>query len=100
MQHFFGIGAGFTNANMVYINLPKEDQTNYVAFHTLGTNIASFLGMMAGTGFIAAFPDISLQLFGMEFMNIQMLLWVQALGALVVPLAIFRLLPVITPDEA
>ena len=100
MQHLFGIGAGVSNANMLYINLPKEDQTNYSAFHTLATNIAAFLGMMAGTGFIAAFPDLALPFAGMEFTNVQVLLLVQAFGALLVPLAIFKFLPKLTPDEA
>ena len=99
MQHFFGIGAGVSNANMLYINLPKEDQTNYSAFHTLATNVAAFLGMMAGTGFIAAFPDLGLRLLGTEFTNVQVLLWVQAAGTLLLPLFIFKFLPHITPDE-
>lgn len=99
MQHFFGIGAGVSNANMLYINLPREDQTNYSAFHTLATNIAAFLGMMAGTGFIAAFPNLALPFAGIEFTNVQVLLLVQALGSLLVPLFIFRFLPQLTPDE-
>ena len=98
-QHFFGVGMNMAYANMVYINLPKSDQTNYVAFHTLVVNISSFLGMMAGTGFVAAFPDIVVNLFGLDFTNVQMLLWVQALGELVVPLTILKLLPRITPNE-
>lgn len=98
-QHFFGVGMNMAYSNMVYINLPKSDQTNYVAFHTLVVNISSFLGMMAGTGFVAAFPDIVVNLFGLPFTNVQMLLWVQALGELVVPLAVLKLLPRITPDE-
>ena len=100
MQHLFGIGAGVSNANMLYINLPKEDQTNYSAFHTLATNIAAFLGMMAGTGFIAAFPDLALPFAGVEFTNVQILLLVQAMGSVLVPLTVFKLMPKITPDEA
>lgn len=97
-QHLFGVLMNVAYANMVYINLPETDQTNYVAFHTLVVNIASFLGMMAGTGFVAAFPDIVLTIFGLEFTNVQMLLWVEALGQLVVPLAVLKLLPKISPD--
>ena len=46
----------------VYINLPESDQTNYISFHILVVNIASFLGMMAGTSFVAACPDLVLNL--------------------------------------
>ena len=86
-------------ANMAYINLPDSDQTNYMAFHTLTVNIGSFLGMMAGTSFVAAFPDIVVNLFGLNFTNVQMLIWVEAFGQLAVPLAILKLLPKLTPDK-
>lgn len=98
IQHVFGVLLNVAYANMVYINLPETDQTNYVAFHTLVVNIAGFLGMMAGTGFVAAFPDIVVSVLGLQFTNVQMLLWVEALGELIVPLAVLKLLPKITPD--
>lgn len=97
-QHFLGVGTNVAYANMLYINLPDSDQTNYVAFHTLVVNIASFLGMMAGTGFVAANPDILVRVFGTGFTNVQILLWVEALGELLVPLAVLKLLPQLTPD--
>ena len=98
-QHFFGVGHNMANENMVFINLPKADQTNYVAFHTLVTNIAAFLGMMAGTGFIAAFPDLQLTLGSFTFGNVQVLLWVLVLGELLLPAFIFRNLRRLNPDE-
>ena len=97
-QHLFGVGMNVAYANMVYINLPESDQTNYISFHILVVNIASFLGMMTGTSFVAAFPDLVLNLFGLEFTNVQILMWVEALGDLLVPLAVLRLLPKISPD--
>lgn len=100
LQHLFGVGMNVAYANMAYINLPKTDQTNYIAFHTLVLNIGSFLGMMAGTSFVAAYPDIVVNLFGLTFTNVQMLLWVEALGELLVPLAILKLLPQLTPEES
>ena len=99
-QHFFGVGHNMANENMVFINLPKADQTNYVSFHTLVTNIAAFLGMMAGTGFVAAFPDLNLTIGSFAFTNVQVLLWVQVLGELLLPLFVFRKLPQLNPDEA
>lgn len=66
-QHFLGVGMNVAYCNMVYINLPEEDQTNYISFHTLTTNIAAFLGMMAGTTFVARFPDLVLHIGGLAF---------------------------------
>ena len=56
--------------------------------------------MMAGTTFVARFPDLVLHIGGLAFKNVQMLLWVEAFGQLVVPAAVLTLLPVITPNAA
>jgi len=74
IQHFIGVGCNVAYANMAFINLPEKDQTNYIAFHTLVVNIAGFLGMMLGTSFVAAYPDIVVTVFGLQFTNVQMLL--------------------------
>ncbi len=97
-QHLFGVGMNVAYANMVYLNLPPEDQTNYISFHTLVLNGATFLGIMAGTWFVGTYPDLQLQIGGMVFTNHQMLLWVNALGNLLVPIAVLKLLPKLTPD--
>ena len=98
-QHFIGVGNNMTHENMVFINLPKADQTNYVAFFTLVTNIAAFLGMMTGTGFVAAFPDLQLHIGSFTFTNVQTLLWVQVLGELFIPVFVLRNLRRLEPDE-
>ncbi len=99
IQHFIGVGCNVAYANMAFINLPEEDQTNYIAFHTLVVNIGGFLGMMLGTGFVAAYPDIVVTVLGLEFTNVQMLFWLQALGELSVGIAVLLLTPLITPDR-
>ena len=99
-QHFIGVGNNMTHENMVFINLPKADQTNYVAFFTLVTNIAAFLGMMTGTGIIAAFPNLALNVFGFTFTTVQTLLWVQVLGELIIPVFVLRNLRRLNPEEA
>ncbi|MBR2948491.1 MAG: MFS transporter [Lachnospiraceae bacterium] len=99
IQHFIGVGCNVAYANMAYINLPEKDQTNYIAFHTLVVNIAGFLGMMLGTSFVAAYPDIVVTVFGLQFTNVQMLFWLEALGEISVGIAVFLLTPVITPDH-
>jgi len=97
-QHFFGVGFNVAYANILYINLPEEDQTNYISFYTLITNIAGFLGSMAATTFIARFPDLVVTIFGLRFTNVQMLLWMDCLGDILLPLGIMLLLKQITPD--
>ena len=99
IQHFIGVGCNVAYANMAFINLPEEDQTNYIAFHTLVVNIAGFLGMMLGTGFVAAYPDIVVTILGLEFTNVQMLFWLEALGEISVGIAVLLLAPHITPEH-
>jgi len=99
IQHFIGVGCNVAYANMAFINLPEKDQTNYIAFHTLVVNIGGFLGMMLGTSFVAAYPDIVVTVLGLEFTNVQMLFWLEALGEISVGIAVLLLAPVITPDH-
>ena len=98
IQHFLGVGMNTAYSNMAYINLPRTDQTNYISFHTVIVNIASFLGIFCGTAFIGAFPDISMRIGSMTFGNVQMLLLVQAFGQLFVPLLLLKLLPRMMPS--
>ncbi len=92
-QHFVGVGRNVAYANLMYLNMPETDRTNYVSFHTLVLNMATFLGVMAGTAFVGAFPDAYVNLFGFGFGNVQMQLWIQMLGQIIVPvlaLTLFR----------
>ena len=77
-MHFLGTPIDIGLANMLYLNMPAEDQTNYTAFYTLIFNAASFLGMMSGTAFVAAFPDLHLNVLGTDMVHVQMLLLIQS----------------------
>lgn len=85
-QHFFGVGRNVAYANLMYLNMPESDRTNYVSFHALVLNGAGFLGAMAGTAFIDAFPNAYINLFGFPFGNVQMQLWIQMFGQILVPI--------------
>ena len=100
LQHFLGVGLNTSYSNLAFINMPNTDQTNYISFNTMSSNLAAFLGMLCGTTFISAFPDIALTICGMEFINVQMLLWVQGFGQLFVPVLLLLILPKIQPDSA
>lgn len=97
-QHVLGVAFNLTTLNMVYINLPKKDQTNYIAFHLLVTNLASFLGMMSGTGFVAWRGDEVVNLFGLAFTSTQNLLWVLSFFEVLVPVLVFLLMKKLLPS--
>lgn len=93
VQHVFTVGLNVSNANLLYVNMPDTDQTNYVSFHELSVNIAGFLGSMAGTWFIGAFPNASVSFMGLTFGNVQMLQWMLAASQLIIPVLIIKMFP-------
>jgi len=97
-QHIVGVALNITYANVIYINLPESDQTNYLSFHQLGSSVFSFLGMMVGTGLVALIGEHAWTLLGMTFTSVQSLLLLQALGNIVVPLIIFKAFRILDPD--
>ena len=88
-QHFFGTYYNLANSNLIYTNLPPKDQTNYMSFHSLITNLASFLGMMVGTSFVAWCGERTVEILGMAFTSVQMLMWGEMAGYIILPLFIF-----------
>lgn len=81
-QHVIGVGANTAYSNVAYVNLPPSDQTNYLSFSQLTTNLAAFLGMMMGTGLVALIGEHTLVLSGMHFTSVQILLLIHAFGNL------------------
>ncbi|MBS7315109.1 MAG: MFS transporter [Clostridiaceae bacterium] len=98
-QHFTGVGINTTYANIAFVNLPPDDQTNYISFHLLVVNIATFLGVMTGTVAVAWIGERALTLFGMRFTAVQMLIWVQAVVQLIIPLYVYFNFKTLDPRE-
>ena len=98
-QHFLGVGLNLTFANMVFVNLPQADRTNYISFHLLAINLASLLGMATSTGFLSATQTISWNVLGFSLTSVPILLILQAAGQTLVAAAVFKLRPYITPKE-
>lgn len=99
-QHIFGVGRNLAASNLVYVNMPPEDRTNYMSFYQVAINLACFLGMMTGTSFVAAFPSLDICIFGLHFLNVQVLMWIQMAGQLIVPLLVFKMMPVLIKGES
>lgn len=96
-QHIVGVASNTAYANISYVNLPPKDQTNYLSFYLLVTNLGTFTGMMVGTVLVAWIGQNVLTLFGMQFTSVQILLLIQALGNVVVPVCIFSRFRILDP---
>ncbi len=97
-QHVVGVALNTTFTNLPYVNMPDTDRTNYLSFHTLSDNAAAFLGMLCGTLFVKFWPDLLITLHGFSFCNIQVLMWVEAFGRVLVGLMVLKLLPHLNPE--
>ena len=97
-QHVVGVGLNTSYANISFVNLPQEDQTNYFSFYMLVNSLSAFAGMMVGTGLVAWIGERALFLFGLRFSSVQILLLIQALGNVLVPLFIFSRFRILDPD--
>jgi MFS family permease len=90
VQHGVGMLQTFSVNNMLYISLPKKDQTNYTSCYTFAGNAAVFLGMSTGTAIVAAVGDWHLDLLDHCISAPAMTLLVQ--GVLTALLGVFVLL--------
>ena len=70
-----GLGINLVNGGIAYVNLPKENQTVYLAFYSTVNTIASLLGAAAGKSFIMNTQDVHFSLLGLEFCNKQLLMF-------------------------
>lgn len=89
VQHGLGMGLTFTVNNLIYVNLPEEDQDSYISLYTLIGNGTNFITMSLGTAILAAMGAGALQLFGLRFTSVPVLLLIQ--GTLLIATAFVTL---------
>ena len=98
-QHVVGVAMNTAWANIAYVNMPDTDRTDYLAFDTLLTNAAAFLGMLFGTWFVGTFPSLVLTAGGFRFGSIQVLMWIEAFGRAAVAILVFAMRRKLEPGE-
>ncbi len=67
----------YATGNLIYLNLPKEDQTCFLSFHSIVGSLASFISMSIGTWVVALMGDSSWTLFNHRFTGVPTLLFSQ-----------------------
>jgi len=100
-QHVFGVVMNSIVASLPYVNLPEEDRTNYMSFHTIVYNMAAFLSMMFGTMFTSYMEKGpgTLNLFGISFTSTQILLFACAVAQCLVAGMTLLLAKKVTPPD-
>lgn len=77
VQHCNSMLGTYATGNFIYLNLPKEDQTCFISFHSIMGCVANLISMSIGTAVAAAMGDSSWVLFGHHFTSIPTLLFFQ-----------------------
>ena len=86
LQHFIGVGQNVTAANLHLLYMPREDRDNFVSFYQMAANLANFVAMMLGTGFVGRMGESSLVVLGHEFTSVPLLMAGHAIACVVVAL--------------
>ena len=79
VQHGIGMLQNYSVNNLIYISLPKEDQTCYTSFYTIVIHISAFISMSAGTWVVAAMGGRTWNFLGHRLGSVPVLLFVQGI---------------------
>lgn len=71
VQNLMSVGMNLSYSNILYMNLPEENSTAHIAFHTIGCNLFAFLGMMVGTYVTGITGDTAVTFMGMQVYSVQ-----------------------------
>lgn len=101
MQHVFGVVMNSIVASLPYVNLPDEDRTNYMSFHTIVSNMAVFFSMMLGTMFTSLMDDGTklVYILGYPLTSTQILIFACAAAQCIVGVITLSLAKRVTPPE-
>jgi len=99
MKNVIQVGLHLAYANILYLNLPKENATAHIAYNTLGCNLFTFLGLMTGTLLSAISEDQTYLFMGMEIYSVQLICLVRSAGMLALGLILFFNWRSFTPEK-
>lgn len=90
VQHGIGMLQNYSVNNLIYLNLPKEDQTCFTSFYTIVANLGAFISMSIGTWVVANMEGMTKSIFGYRMSSVPLLLLAQ--GILLALTALYVLL--------
>ncbi len=90
IQQVLNVGLNLSYANVLYMNLPKENATSFIAFQTIGCNIFAFLGLMIGTWISSLNNGQTVFMLGMEVYPLLFTCLLRGVNALVIGLVCIK----------
>lgn len=99
VQHVISLSIALPTNSLIYVNLPKADQTNYLSFYTIVINVSTFLGMTVGTTVVALMGDRTWNFLGYTMGSVPTLLLAQSFAIVALALFIFAVQDKVKPAE-
>ena len=97
-QSALNVGVNLAYANILYMNLPKDNETALIAFNTLGRNFLAFLGLLTGTYVSAITGDTATVFMGLEVYSVQYTTLMRAVILLAMGIILMKGWKAFTPD--
>ena len=99
IQNLCSVGLNLAYANVLYMNLPKENSTAHIAFHTIGINLFAFLGLMVGTWVSSLTGDSTIPFLGMQVYSVQFTCLMRGAALLLIGLLLVKHWRLFTREE-
>ncbi len=99
IQYILNVGINLSYANILYMNLPRENETALIAFNTLGRNFLAFLGLLTGTYVSSITGDTAVPLLGLEVYSVQYTTLLRAVTMFAMGALLVRRWRAFTPDR-
>ena len=100
LQAVAGVGLNLADLNMAYVNTPKVDQTYFIGFFTMVTNLANLLGMLVASAVVRLFGSWSVRIADVRFGAMRVVYLLQFAGFLVCCLLFLFKNQQLLPDTA
>lgn len=97
--HIASVGVNLSYANVLYLNLPKENSTTHVCFQAVFCNVCAFLGLMSGTLWCKLFGEKTvIYLWGFPTTAVQYTTLFRAVGLFILGVVVYKNWKKLTPD--
>ena len=98
-QSILNVGINLSYANVLYINLPRDNETALIAFNTLGRNFFAFLGLLTGTYVSSITGDMAVHTMGMDVYSVQYTCLMRAVALFALGMILVLRWRALTPEE-
>ena len=88
-----------SSANLIYVNLPKEDQICYICFYNILVNLSMFVSIMSGTYLLTSAGDSAWNLLGHSITGVPIVLLIKGLLMILFGLFVLLIRKKVEPDQ-